>query len=314
MTARPRQPRAGQVARVALVTAGRIGSGPTPNLEALRQGLLELGYVEGKTIQVEYCTGEGDPARIPGLLAELIQRGVDVICASGTVAVQAAQRTTATIPIVMVVESGDPVGTGLTRTAMSGKGNVTGLTSGFSQIAGRRLELLKEVVPSATRVAVLWNPGVPDKAVDWRYVREAAAQLGVDLLSVEATRREDLPEAFAQASARAADGLLVLADPLTWRHRLPIVALAEQHTLPAMHTLREFVDVGGLMAYGPNLQAMYYRVAGYVDQLLRGADPADLPIAAPPAFELALNIKTARQLGVVFPDKLVQRADHLVSS
>jgi putative ABC transport system substrate-binding protein len=276
--------------------------------------LLELGYIEGETIQIEYCTGGGDPTRVPGLLAALIERGVDVICASGTIAVQAAMRATSTIPIVIVVEAGDPVGSGLVADTAQGEGNVTGQVSGFSQIVGVRLELLKEVVPYAARVAVLWNPSVPDKAVDWQLAREAAERLEVELLSVESSRREDLPGAFEQAREHHADSLLVLADPLTWRNRLQVVDLAARHRLPAMHTLREFVDAGGLMAYGPDLRAMYRGVAVYVDRLLKGARAAELPMAAPGRYHLALNLDTAHQLGLKFPEHVVSSADHLVGA
>ncbi len=280
------------------------------NLEAFRQGLRELGYVEGQNIAIEFRSAEGKWERLPDLAAELVRLKVDVIVAN-TPAALAAKQATRTIPIVMAV-SGDPVGDGLVASLARPGGNVTGLSLMVPELGGKRLQLLKEVVPRASRVAVLWNPAVPFTGRVVREMEAAARVLGVQLQPLEIRAPEDIDRAFEAAIRGRASALNVVDDPLVFAHRARILALAAKSRLPAIYPWREFVDAGGLMSYAANLADSFRRAATYVDKILKGTKPADLPVEQPTRFELVINMKTARALGLTFPPSIMVRADQVI--
>jgi putative ABC transport system substrate-binding protein len=245
-------------------------------LDAFRQGLRELGYVEGKNIIVEYRHAEGKFERLPELSAELMRLKVDIIVTQGSPAAEAARKTTSTIPIVMAT-GGDAVGSGLVASLARPGGNITGLSSLATDLAAKRLELLKEVVPKVARVAILLNPATATNPLQLKETQAAAPALGVTLLSVEVKGADDMETAFTAIKKDRAGGIIVLSDPLFGTHRRRITEFAAKSRLPAIYTGREFVDAGGLMSYGNNFDDLYRRAATYVDKILKGAKPADLP-------------------------------------
>ena len=283
---------------------------PDPAGEGLRQGLRELGYVEGQNIVLEYRWAGGKPERLPALAAELVRLNVDVIVTGGEQAIAAARQATGTIPIVMGA-SNDPVGARLVAGLARPGGNVTGMTILSPELSRKRLELLKEVVPRASRVAVLYNAASPGAALDLSQTRDAARTLGLTLHDVEVQRLADFDAAFSVARERA-DALIPLADPFFTSHRARIVELARKHRLPGIYYWREYVTAGGLMSYGPSLRDLYRRSATHVDKILKGARPGDLPIEQPTTFELVVNLTTARTFGLTIPQSLVARADHVI--
>jgi putative ABC transport system substrate-binding protein len=286
-------------------------SGPSTRVEAFRQGLRDLGYTEGKNIVVEYRYADGKRDRLPELAGELVRLKVDVIVAISTLAALPAKKSTTTIPIVMV--SGDPVGTGLVASLARPGDNVTGLTAFSPDLVGKRLELFKEVVPRPSRVAVLWDAAGPSKILEFREAETSAPALGLQLHSLEVrSPRPDLEGAFAAASRVRVQGLLVLGNPLTQTYREQIVDMALKHRLPSMFDGRDFSEAGGLMSYGPNLSDLFRRAATFVDRILRGAKPADLPVEQPTKFELVVNLKTAKALGLTIPPSLLARADEVI--
>ena len=286
-------------------------SGPSPRVEAFRQGLRELGYTEGKTIVIEYRFAEGKRDRLPELAAELVRLQVDVIVALSTLAAQPAKKATTTIPIVTV--SGDPVGTGLVASLAHPGGNVTGLTIFSPDLAGKRLELLKEVVPQLARAAVLWDSDGPSKVIEFREANATAPALGVELQSLEVRApHPDLEGAFGAARRGRAQGLVVLGNPLTLTYRRQIVGMALRDRLPSIFDSPEYAEIGGLMSYGPNFNDLFRRAAMFVDRILKGAKPADLPIAQPTTFELIVNLKTAKALGLTVPQSVLVRADQVI--
>ncbi len=302
--------RAGKVPRI-----GWLSHTPGPNLEAFRRGLRELGYVEGENVTVEARYAEGREERLPALAAELVRLPVDVIVtAAGNPAVRAAKNATSAIPIVMGQSGVDPVVAGLIVSLARPGGNVTGLTTISADLSGKRLELLKEAVPTVSRVAVLWNATNPDKARELRETRVAALALGVSLQSLEVRGPDDFEKAFDAATRGRADALITLHDVLTNSQRARIVHFAAQNRLPTMYEFREWADAGGLMAYGPNVRDMFRRAATYVDKILKGAKPADLPVEQPMRFELVMNLKTARGLGLTIPPFLLFRVDEVIQS
>jgi putative tryptophan/tyrosine transport system substrate-binding protein len=278
--------------------------------EALLQSLHERGYVQGQNIVVEYRTAKLVGDRLPVLAAELVQLPVDAIVAAGTPAHLAAARATGTIPIITLV--GDPVGDGLAASLARPGGNVTGLTSLDATLAAKRLELLKETVPRASRIAVLWRASNQSKAAEFRETQTAAQILGLELISLEVGSPEELEPAFAPAHREGADALVVLGDGLTYTRAAQIVALAAQQKLPALYEGKEFVDVGGLMSYGPSLTAAFRRAAYYVDRILKGAKPADLPVEQPMTFEFVINLKTAAALGLTFPNEILLQVTEVI--
>ena len=297
-----------QVARVGIL---HPGSPPDPWLDGLREGLRELGYVEGKDLVFEYRWAEGRSERLPDLADVLIASKVDVIVIMTGPAVLAAKKRTTTVPIVMAV-SGDPVGTGAVTNLARPGGNVTGFSLMSDELAGLRVGVLKEVVPAAKRIGVLYNPSEPPTKAELRETEVAAHVLGMTLQPLAATSADDLVQRFADASAGGCDAIITFAHGFAFFHRRRIAELAAQHRLPAMYGWREHAEVGGLMTYGPNVKATLRRAASYVDRILKGAKPADLPVEQPTKFELVVNLKTARALGIEIPQTVLARADEVI--
>jgi putative ABC transport system substrate-binding protein len=282
------------------------------SIAAFQQGLRELGWIEGQNIVIEYRFAEGRFERLPGFAAELAQLGLDVIAATTTPAVVAARNATSTIPIVMFSVS-DPIGLGLIATLARPGGNVTGLTYSVGvEIVGKQLELLKQTVPKVRRVAVLSNPANPSTAVAISNVKVAARSLGVELQLLETRDPGEFDGAFAAMAKERAGALLVVADPGFGVHGTRLADLATTYGLPSMHGVREMVEAGGLMNYGPSIPDNFRRAAGYVDKILRGSNPGDLAVQQPTKFELVINVKTAKALGITVPQSLLLRADELI--
>jgi putative ABC transport system substrate-binding protein len=295
---------------------GYLGNS-TPALESalvdgFRRGLRENGYVEGQNIVLHYRWAEGRIDAMPGLAAELVRNKVDVIVTSGTPGGLAAKSATMTIPIVLAA-AGDAVGAGLVSSLARPGGNVTGLSTLYPDLEGKRLEVLREIVPKANRVAVLMNPANPFTALAWKETRSAAVGLRMTLLPAEVRAAEDFERVFAAIVKANPDALVVIADrPFLISHRARIVSFAAQRRLPAMYPYREFVEEGGLVVYGPNFVEMFRRAATYVDKILRGAQPADLPVEQPSKFELVINLRTAKALGLTIPRSLLSVADQVI--
>lgn len=284
----------------------------SPFLEDFRQGLRDLGYVEGKNVQLEIRWGEGKLDRLAALAEELVRLKVDVIVAVSSPSVLAAKRATRTIPIVMPISS-DPVGDGLVTSLAHPGGNITGLSTMSADVGAKRLQLLKEIFPKVSRpVAVLWNPDYLGMAARFRQAQTAAPAIGVDVRSVEVRDSRELERALEAMDRERPDALLLLADPLTLSQRLRIVEFATEARLPAIYEMSQFVDAGGLMSYGPNLNEQVRRGATYVDRILKGAKPGDLPIQQPAKFELVINMKTARSLGITIPQSVLLQADRVI--
>jgi putative ABC transport system substrate-binding protein len=278
--------------------------------EALIKGLRELGYVHGQNIVIEWRYAEGNTERLPTLADELVRLRVDVlVAAGGTPPALAAKRATTTIPIVMT-NVGDPVESGLVASLARPGGNITGLTSASPHLSGKRLELLKEVLPGLSRVAVLWNPANPSAALQFKETQAAARALGLQIQSLEARGPDDFEHAFG--AAKRSGGILVVGDPMFTLHRTRLTDLAGRNRLPAMYVFGVFVEAGGLMSYGTSLSDLWRRAAYYVDKILRGAKPADLPVEQPTKFELVINLKTAKGLGVKIPAHLLMEADKVI--
>jgi len=279
--------------------------------EAFGQGLVDLGYVEGRNITIERRYAEGKWERLPDLAADLVRLKVDVIVAAPTPAIHAAKQATRTIPIVMAI-SGDPVGTGLVASVARPGGNITGLSIMTSELVGKQLALLKEVVPNVSRVAVLWNPANPLGTPQLREAKAAAPALAVQLQVLPVRAPSEFESAFAAMTRARAGALLVLPDAMFGVNRPQLADLAAKSRLPAMYGLRELVEAGGLMAYGPHYADVFRRAATYVDKILKGAKPGDLPVEQPTKFELVINLKTAKALGLTIPPSLLQRADQVI--
>ncbi len=297
---------------------GWLASTPPTTPEALRvweaftQGLRDLGYVEGKNILIERRYSEGRFERLPELAAELVRLKVDLIVASAAPEARAAKQATLTIPIVMVA-AGEAVEVGLVASLARPGGNVTGLTQMLPELTGKRLELLKEIVPKLSRVAILWNSANPAKVPDWKGTQVAARTLGIALYPAEVRGPDDFERAFNAMSREKLDALMTLDDPLTTRYRTQIVDFAAKKRLPAVYGVSLFVaDADGLMSYGTHYPDLFRRAAAYVDKILKGAKPADLPIEQPTKFELVINLKTAKALGLTIPPSLLLRADEVI--
>jgi len=274
-------------------------------------GLRDLGYLQGQNILIEYRWAEGEYERFTALTAELIALRVDVIVTAGTPASLAVQKAATSIPLVMIAV-GDPVATGLVVSLGRPGGNITGLTSISSEMAAKRLELLREVVPKLSHVAVLWNAASPIQVIDERETRAAAQALGMKMLSLGVRSREEIEDALTTIVREQPGALLVLADRLFLHHRTRIMDFAAQRRLPGVHAYRELVEAGGLMSYGPSYADMHRRAASYVDRILKGSKPADLPVQAPVKFELVINLKAANALGLAIPAMLLGRADEVI--
>ena len=302
---------AGKVARIGFLGA-RSASDTSPQLDAFRQRLREIGWVEGLNIVIESRYAEGRYERFSDLAAELVRLKADVIFAHATAAAQAAQRATTTIPIVFA-NVGDPVGSGLVASLARPGGNITGLAffAGL-EIMGKQLQLLKEAVPKVSKVAVLWNSANPSHARVVRETEVAARSLGVQLQLLQARSPNEFDSAFAAMTRGRAGALMVIADPMFLLHRRRLADLAAKGRLPAMHGLAEHVEAGGLLAYAPDINDLFRRAATYVDKILKGAKPADLPVEQPTKFELVINLKTAKALGLTLPPSVLIRADQVI--
>jgi ABC-type uncharacterized transport system substrate-binding protein len=299
---------AAHVPRLGLLMPGSA-SGYAPRLEAFRHGLRDLGYVEGRTITLEYRFAEGQAARLPALAEELVRLPVDVLVVDGTIAIRPAQHATTTIPIVMV--AADPVGAGLVASLAHPGGNSTGLSLMIPDLSGKRLELLKEAVPHLSRIAALWHQDAP--VGPYLTETQAAAQaLGLQLHALVVRSPDEFDQAFAEMTRAHADALVLMPSGLFFSHHTQLAALAVQHRLPAMFMEREFVEAGGLMAYGPSLADLSRRAATYVHKILQGAKPADLPVEQPTKFELIINLKTAKELGLTIPPTVLFQADEVM--
>ncbi|MBI3625144.1 MAG: ABC transporter substrate-binding protein [Candidatus Rokubacteria bacterium] len=300
----------GRVPHVGVLAA--ISSGTAfPYIEAGRQGLREHGYTEGQNIAIEYRWAEGGLDRLPDLAVELVRLKVDIIVAAGDPAIHAAKQATSTIPIVMVAV-GEPVRSGFVSSLARPGGNMTGLSFLSVELAGKRFELLKEAIPKASRFAVLWNPDNPVGAPGFRATQTAARALGATLQSFEVRNAQEIEHAISALTLERADALIVLTDPLTWIHQRRITELAAKGRLPSIFELREYVDSGGLMSYGPSLVLMVRRAAAFVDKILKGARPSDLPVEQPTTIEFVINLRTARAVGVTIPRSLFLRADQVI--
>ena len=291
---------------------GVLATSPRPaNLDAFRQGLMEQGYSEGHTIVVEYRSTGESLAQLTEAATELVRLPVALIVASSTLAVTAAQRASSTLPIVMVT-SGDPIGTGFIASLARPGGHITGTTQMAPQLSAKRLQALTEIVPDASRVVVLWNPTDANTASQWRETRAAAEVLGVRLESLEVHAPNDFDAAFDAASPNGGSALLLLADPLVAAHLNRVVDFAAKSRLPAMYPERGYVEAGGLMAYGPNVRHLFRRAAYYVDRILKGAQPADLPVEQPREFDFIINAKTAQALGLTIPHHVLLQATEVI--
>jgi putative ABC transport system substrate-binding protein len=295
---------------------GYLGRSPAnPHLhEAFLQGLRDLGYVEGRNIVIEYRDAEGKIERLPALAAELVTLKVDVIVAADTPHALAARQATRTIPIVLTA-AGDPVASGLVTSIARPGGNATGLTNLAPELVGKRLELLKQAVAGVSRVAVLWHPGAADERTEKDMLKEAEVAgraLGVRLQFVEARGPAHFDGAFSDMTRARAGALAVLGSAMLFAERKRLVDLAAKNRLPAVYATREFVDAGGLMSYGPNVADLFRRAATYVDKILKGAKPGDLPVERPTKFEMVINLRVTKTLGLTIPQSLLERADHVV--
>jgi putative ABC transport system substrate-binding protein len=299
------------VRRIGMLRSGSAQE-PDRSVEAFRQGLRDLGWVEGQNLVIESRWAEGKDERLPALAAELVRLQVAVIVAGGPPAIRAAQHATRTIPIVMT-GTADPVGEGFVASLAQPGGNITGVSLLMMELPGKRLELLKEIVPQSTRVAVLANPAFAVNTLYLRNLTVAAQALGLHLHVVAVRRADELDAAFAAITRAGADALMVLSDPaLMDSLRGRVADLAATHRLPAMYNWKMYVEAGGLMSYGPSLPERHRRAATYVDKILKGAKPADLPVEQPTQFELVLNLKTAKALGITVSPSLLLLADEVI--
>ena len=279
--------------------------------EAFRQGLRELGWVEGQNIAIEYRYADGKQDRLPELAGDLVRLKVDIIVAAIARDAQTAQKATRAIPIV-VASAADPVAGGLVESLARPGGNITGLSQIAPELAGKRLELLKEIVPKLSRVAVLWNPQGPASTLSWKEIQLPARALGLQLHPMEVWSSNDFDKAFEDATRARAGALAVMPDPLFGGNLKRIADLAAKSRLPSIYHVREFADAGGLVAYGPDRADLFRRAATYVDKILKGAKPAELPVEQARKFELVINLKTAKALGIAVPQSVRLQADKVI--
>jgi len=305
----PAQPVAGRVARVGYLTPSSVSA--RGGMVELRRRLRDLGYVEGRDIRFEIRGANEDFERLPDLAADLVRSGVDLIVAVSPPAIRAAENATSTIPIVMVSGTDPVAGLFVASLARPG-GNVTGVTTYLPELAGKRLEVLRECVPGLRRVAVLANLRNPSSAAEARETEAAARTMGLEIQVADARLPEQYPDAFASMTRGGARAVFVTTDPVLSSNRGRIMQLAASHRLPAIYEWREIVEAGGLLSYGPSLAEVNTRVAAYVDKILKGAKPADLPVERPTRLELAVNLKTAAALGITIPAAVVARAERVI--
>jgi putative ABC transport system substrate-binding protein len=297
------------------VTIGYLGNASpaleAPVVDAFREGLRQLGYVEGQNLVIRYVWAEGQQDRYVDLARELVRLQPDIILTAGTPGTLAAKHATPSIPIVTAI-AGDPVAAGLVSSLAQPGGNVTGLSTLAAELEGKRLELFKQAVPTLSQVVALCHPANPYTTIAWKAVQPAAEALGLRLQPVEARGPNDLDRALATIKTARPDGLIVVPDRFLLTYRASIVHFMAEHRLPGMFPFREFVQEGGLLAYGPDNTDLYRRAATYVAKILRGAKPADLPLEQPMKFELVINLKTAQALGLTIPPALLFQADEVI--
>ena len=281
------------------------------NMEALVAGLREHGYVEGRNVSFDYRSSEGRAEEFPQLAAELVGAKVDLIVTRGTPAALAAAKATRTIPVVMAA-IGEPPGRGVVASLAHPGGNVTGLSAFVTELTGKRLEVLRELVPKMARVATLLNMGNPIFAAQWKETQAAAAKLGLEAHLLDVRKYADIEPAFTEAAKQRAQGLIVGIDALTQANRTRIAELAIEHRLPAIYAAKEFADAGGLASYGVSYPDLYYRAAGMVHKIFRGARPGDLPVEQPTKYELIINRRSAAAIGVAIPRSLLPRIDEVI--
>ncbi len=288
------------------------GDPQAPSHEAFRQGLRDLGYVEGQSILIEWRYAGDKPDRLPELAAELVRLKVDVVVAANAAALGALKQATTTIPIVVEAYGGDLVADGIVASFARPGGNITGVTPLDPELTGRQLELLKETLPKLHRLAVMWKPDDSGSRLQWQETQTAAGALGIQILPLEVRTAGELDKSIESATRGRVDALLVLRNVLFYVLRKRLVILAEKSRLPGMYPSSEFVDDGGLMSYGANNNAQYRRAATFVDRILKGAKPADLPIEAPTKFDFVINLKAAKQIGVTISQSVLYRADKVI--
>ena len=298
-----------KISRIGIL-GGASASANASRIEAFRQGLRELGYVEGKSIVIEHRWADGQLDRLPALAAELMRLKVDIIVSAGPTVTRAAKEATVTIPIVMAYDT-DPVGNGFVATLARPGGNITGLSTHAPEISGKQLELLKEIVPRLSRVAALGSSTHPGTAQSLKEMELAAGAFKVQLQYLDVLDPKDIETAFGAASKGRADAVLVLTSVVTNSHRRQIVDLAVKNRLPAIYYTAEWVETGGLMTYGASFTDLFRRAATYVDKILKGAKPADLPVEQPMKFEFIINLKAAKQIGLTIPPNVLARADRV---
>jgi putative tryptophan/tyrosine transport system substrate-binding protein len=279
------------------------------NLDALRKGLRELGYVEGRNLVIEYRSADGRAERFPDLASELVRLKVDLIVTRGTPAAIAAKNATETIPVVMATMGGPGA---IVATFAHPGGNITGVTTFSTELTAKRIEIIKELVPSLSRVALLHNMGNPAVPPEWEETKTAARSLGLQAELLDVRSQGDLGGAFELAVRQHVDALVIGADGLTQTHLQTIVELVARNRLPAVYPARDFVEAGGLVAYGVNYPDLYFRFASFVDKIFKGEKPADLPVEQPTKFEFAINLKTAKTLGLTIPPSILLRADEVI--
>ncbi len=304
----PRAQQTGKVYRIGMLEAVPAAQNAA-NLDALRKGLRELGYVEGRNLVIEYRSADGRAERFSELAAELVRLKVDLIVTRGTPAANAAKAATATIPVVMAT-MGDPSAI-VTSFAHPG-GNITGVTTFSTELTAKRIELLKELVPSLSHVALLHNMGNPAATPEWEETKAAARSLDLQAELLDVRDEADLRGAFEKATRQHVDALIIGADGLTQMNQPTIVDLAARHRLPAAYPAREFVEAGGLIAYAVNYPDLYFRFASFADKIFKGAKPGELPVEQPTKFQLAINVRTAKALGLAVPQSLLVRADEVI--
>ena len=307
--AKAQQPK--KVPQIGFLASGSPSS-IVPNRKAFQQGLRELGYVEGENIIIEYRWAEGKLDRLPELATELVRLKVDVLVSgAGNSGTRALKQATTLIPIVMTIGS-DPVAAGFVSSLARTGGIITGLTSITGELSGKRLELLTETILKLSRVAVLYDPGDPAKIAEFREIQVAAQGLGVQSQSLEVRRPQEFESAFKTAASWKANALIVLKTVVTDANHTQIAQLATKNRLPTMFTESQLVETGGLMSYGPNYADLYRRAAWYVDKILKGAKPAELPVEQPTKFEFIINLKAAKQIGLTIPPNVLVRADRVI--
>ena len=297
-----------KVPRIGWLGAARTSA---PRMEAFRQGLRELGYAEGKNIFVEYRYAEGKLDRLPALAAELVRLKVDIIVAGSPQVTRSAKQATSTIPIVMAFDD-DSVGSGFVASLAHPGGNITGLSTLFPEMSAKQLELLKEIIPKLSRVTVIGNATQPGNPQALREINVAADGFGIQIQYLEVRGPKDIETAFREAAKEHADAVLVLSTTILYFNRTQVSDLAIKSRLATMYSRPEYVDVGGLVYYGPSYTDLYRRAAVYVDKILKGAKPADLPVEQPRKFELLINLKAAKEIGLTIPVRVLERADKVI--